>query len=36
MSIKEKETSDAVLNKVSKMWAKAAVNIPNDVVERSL
>ena len=33
--IKEKETSNVVLDKVTKKWTKAAVNFDNDVAERS-
>ena len=35
MHIKEKETSNLELDKVTKKWMKAAVDIDNDVAERA-
>ena len=35
MPIEEKETSDAVLDKVAKMYPEAGANIPNKVVDRA-
>ena len=35
MNIKEKETSNLELDKVTKKWMKAAVDVDNDVAERA-